>query len=635
MSESTGYRRALLGGPDPWERDATRPVPPGGAALHAASPVAYAPEAVLAVLATGTAAAHDVAVWVALPVALVLAVVLVALRQVRRVAGPGGDVALVRAELGPLPAMVAAAALLVDHVLLLSLSVTAAGHLLTGLVPQLRGAETLLVIGLLVLLGAAQLGPRLPRDTVDRISWRALWCFVAALLAVVVVGLVRLASGSLPAAPAAPELLADGSAGRAAGGLAVALVLARAVTAGSVVLAGVTTTGAGPRTGRRRPGNVGRNFLLLAVGAAATLLGLLALAREVGAVPPDVSGQDGNPPVVHQVAVAALGDVVATVAVTVIALSLLLAGAVALRRVPDVRAALLGRDAVPGDAVAPRPVVLASVLGAAVVVTAADASVAVLVPGYVVAVFTLLTLGQVAGSRRWRRAMERHYEPRPRAAARRARLVTAAGAAVTVVVLLLALLSGLGEGSWVAVVVIGAMFAMMWHVSRHRRRIEAELAVAHLPEDRPLPALVRSIVVVTRFDRATMRAVAYARSARSTSLEAVTVPLGEAEAAELRRQWLAADLDVPLVELAAPLGDRGSAVAEYVREIHAADPTCLVAVYAPEVLAGGGLRRLLLGGAERRLRHRLLQLPRTTVTTVPWQIGPGPRHPTQGATSDE
>lgn len=618
MSDSQGYRRALLAGPQGWAQDPARPVAPGGAALLAAVPVIYAPDAVLAVLGAGGLAVHSLSLWVALPVALLLLLVLLALRQVRRVAGPGGDVALVRAELGQWPAVVAAAALVVGHVLLLALSATAAAHLLTAVVPVLLGAEMWVVLGLLLLLGTAQCrwGARVGQRALDHAARLALWGLVATVGLVVLVGLARLATGSLASAGAAP--VDDGA--EPVSGVLLALVLARAVTAGSVVLAGVTVTGAGPGAARWRTARQGRRLLLLALGALATLLGILALARAAEVRPPALLGSDTVTPVLHQVGTAPIGPS-AAVALLGPAVALLLAAAIALGRVPDLRPATLGRDPVLRELPARRPMIVLLTLAAIVVVTLGGGSLTALVPGSVVAVAALLSLGLLAGARRWRRTMERHYAPHRRRAARRARLVTVAGAGATILVLVLAVTGGLAQRSWLPLVAIGAVSAMMWTVGGHRRRTEAELALAHLAEDRALPTAVRAVVVVDRLDRATMRAIAWARAGRSASLTAVTVPLGGTDAGELHRLWQQTEVDVPLVELAAPLGERSSAVAQYVRDLHASDPHCLVAVYLPELLAARSPLTRLLGAPERRLRRTLLHLPRTTVTTVPWRLG--------------
>lgn len=600
MSDSSGYRRALLAGPQGWVPSAVRPLDPGAAALVAAVPVLYAPEAVLAALGGAT----SLALWVVLPVAGVTGLVLLALRQVRRT-GAGGDSALARAELGPNAGRLAAAALLVDRVLVVALATATAAHLLDAVVPAPPLTTTGLAVLLVVLAALARLG-RAPSRRFELGARTALCALVLVVGLVVLVGCIRAVTGTLPTSAA--EVPGPGS---GVTGLASAAVLARAVAAGSVLVAG--TSAPGPvRTTARRAGTA--RGLGPFLGAVLALAGLLLVARASGVHAP-VPGGSGTP-LLHQVATVALGPSGATAVLAVLIGCLLTLATVVLGTVPDVRPALAGTRRTTREPPAHHRVTLTLALVAGVVVLLADSAPGALVPAYVLTALTHLALAQLGGARRWRRAMEHHYEPVRRRAARRAQVLAAAGAAVTTAIVALTLGGDRSQGSRLSLVAIGALWAMMWTVGRHRRRIEAELALDHLPEDRPLPSVVHTLVLVTRLDRATMRTLACARAARSGPLAAVTVPLDEPAATELRDQWARAGLDVPLVELAAPLGDRGSALAEHVRELHDADPHCVVAVHLPEVLDGPLAR--LLAAPERRLRRRLLRLPRTIVTTVPW-----------------
>ena len=93
---------------------------------------------------------------------------------------------------------------------------------------------------------------------------------------------------------------------------------------------------------------------------------------------------------------------------------------------------------------------------------------------------------------------------------------------------------------------------------------------------------------------------------------------------ERLRDWLyekEGSMQPRLVVLAGPTAVGKGTVAQYVRDLHASDPHCLVAVYLPELLAARSPLTRLLGAPERRLRRTLLHLPRTTVTTVPWRLG--------------
>src|SRR5690606_27293504 len=242
---------------------------------------------------------------------------------------------------------------------------------------------------------------------------------------------------------------------------------------------------------------------------------------------------------------------------------------------------------------------------------AADATTLVACYAAVVLVLTVLTL--TPGRRLWGRALDTLYQPVARRRARVGRVATGVGAAVAGVLLLVVAVRG-----WPVVPALALGSAMMWGVSRHDRELAD--ALSHVGEDRPLPTAVRAFVVVRAVDRPAVRAVTYARALRATSLEALTVPDGEQEAAGRREEWAALDLPVPLVELAAASGHAATAVVEHVAAARRAEPTGLAVVYLPEVTARSLWRRLLLGRQTARLRARLLALPGTVVTTVPWRL---------------
>ncbi|RLV51323.1 DNA-binding protein, partial [Aeromicrobium phragmitis] len=90
-------------------------------------------------------------------------------------------------------------------------------------------------------------------------------------------------------------------------------------------------------------------------------------------------------------------------------------------------------------------------------------------------------------------------------------------------------------GAWIAISAMVALFVMMRAIHRHYRRVAEELAIDD--SDVTLPSRVHGIVLVSKVHKPTMRAIAYARAAQPSRLEAVTVELDAEETAEVLRQW--------------------------------------------------------------------------------------------------
>lgn len=558
--------RALLAPP----RRRSRQVAPAAALAVLAAP------AVVGVVTVGMLA-ERLAPWVVLGVVGMVTVLLLGLAEL-----PKGHPAQLADR--PVARSVTAAALLAERVVLLAACAAVVARLLAAVVPALAGAVPALAVLAVALVLTARLVPW-PEDLARRRTATVLaWVAAAVLSVVVLAGVGAAATGDLPDPPV-----------RIASGWAP---LPEMVTVGvAVALAGVVLQHALVPGGSRR-------LRVVRVGAAGlvvvAVLGVVAAGLAVGAEPPLLS-----------LAAAGLGEWVVPWTAVGLGGGLLVAASSALSGSPRSLAGWPGaaRDWSPKSSGRRGLVALTLLAAATVLLTAGDP--ARLVAAYAVVVLLLAVLVLLAGRRAWRERLEMLYQPAARRSARRGRVLTGVAATVAGAMVVLAAVRG-----WPALLAVAVASAMMWGVDRHDRELRDRLALTLPGQDRPLPTVVRAFVVVTALDRPAVRAVAYARAMRATSIEALTVPAGERDAATLRQEWAALDLPVPLVELAAPSDDPAAGVVEHVAAARRAEPDGLAVVYLPELAAGR--RRPLLGGAPGRLRGRLLVLPGTVVTTVPW-----------------
>ncbi|WP_324650912.1 hypothetical protein [Georgenia sp. H159] len=557
--DPAAFHRALLAGSRPLRRE-WHPVPVAAAAVLCGD----------AVLGTGWP--REAVGWVVLTLLGGVALLLLGLRRVP-------ERPALRRDLGPLGTPLAAAAILLGRVLLIAACASLAATLVGLVAPVPTGGVPVVAVLLLAVVGAARL---------VRWGWArgrvlavAEWCGVLALAATVVAG--ALVVGTHPREPLPRTVLT---------GQDVLAVLAAGALGGLLIRPALegTRRGSEQQAGQR------------VLGAVAGVLGLLAVAA---------AGAGGTSDAARGLTrvVAAAGPVPGAVLAVLLAVVVLVGAATALSAPPlrwrsGGRAAQLGRPADEAGTVA-------VTLSAAVAVWLAAGDVPVLVACYAVTVLLLAVLALGTGRRLWRRALDAMYQPAARRRAWQGRTVTGVGTVVASVLLLLAAVRG-----WAVVPALLLLSAMMWGVSRHDRELDARLVPEG--EDRALPTVVRAFVVAASLDRPALRAVTYARALRATSLEVLTVPPDDRAAATVRDQWAAAELPVPLVELAAPPGEAATAVVEHVAAALRAEPSGLAVVYVPEVWAKWWWRRLLVGRESRRLRRRLVALPGTVVTTVPW-----------------
>src|SRR5712671_6718199 len=165
----------------------------------AMSSVAYATEEILLILVlAGTAAAH-LTVPIALAIAGLLVVVSISYQQtIHAYPSGGGSYIVARENLGSVPGLVAAAALLVDYVLTVSVSVAAGVAAVTSAMPHLAEHKVALGVGCVAAIALANI--RGVRES-GRIFAVPTYFFIVSFGVLLLEGFYRLTAGSLPATP--------------------------------------------------------------------------------------------------------------------------------------------------------------------------------------------------------------------------------------------------------------------------------------------------------------------------------------------------------------------------------------------------------------------------------------------------
>src|SRR3982751_2425177 len=226
------------------------------------SSVAYATEAALVVLIGATAGAAHLAFPLALAIATLLAIVVLSYRQTVLVyESSGGAYVVAKENLGRLPSLVGAAALLIDYVLTVAVSVAAGVLALTSAVGGLRGHELTLSLVCVAAIAFANLRGVKEAGILFAIPTYA---FVASIFALVGVGMTKCATSGCPHA-VAPHPIAAGT------GVITTFVILRAFASGSTALTGVEAIANGVNAFRRPHGKNAATTLAV-LGAIATTL---------------------------------------------------------------------------------------------------------------------------------------------------------------------------------------------------------------------------------------------------------------------------------------------------------------------------------------------------------------------------
>ncbi|MDO8120420.1 APC family permease [Isoptericola sp. b490] len=616
-------------------------------ASDALSSVAYAPDEILLTLAIAGMGATAISPWVGIAVVAVLVIVVTSYRQnVHAYPSGGGDYEVATTNLGPKAGLTVASALLVDYVLTVAVSVSSGAQYASVAIPALRGHEALfaiVIVGVLMLMnlrGVKESGTLFAIPT---------YLFMFAVGLTAVVGLTRVLTGTLPPAESAGlQIQAESgfldSLGMDKGlmGLAGAFLVLRSFASGCAALTGVEAISNGVPAFRPPKSRNAATTLALLGGLSITfMMSILLLARSAGIhyveLPATNLLRNGVPvgdsyeqhPVLGQLAHSVFaGFPPAVVLLSVVTgLILVLAANTAFNGFP-VLGSILARDGflprqlhTRGDRLAYSNGIVALAAGAVVLIWAFDAQVTRLIQLYIVGVFVSFTLSQLGMVRHWNRHLATEPDPSVRSRMKRSRVINSVGLAMTGMVLVVVLITKFSHGAWIAILAMVIVYVAMLGIRRHYDMVRDETSIDD--EDRALRALpsrVHAIVLLSRLHKPTMRALAYARAARPSVLEAVTVAVDPQDVTELREQWAQLDIPVPLTVLDSPFREITRPVLGYVKSIRRESPRDLVVVYIPEYVVGHWWEQVLHNQSALRLKTRLLFTPGVVVASVPWQL---------------
>jgi amino acid transporter len=470
---------------------------------------AYATEEMMLVLVGAGAAALAFRIPIAIAIATVLVIVVTSYRQtVRAYPGGGGSYIVAHDNLGTVPGLVAAAALLTDYALTVAVSVVAGFLAITSAVPSLVEHKVVLSIGLVVLVTLANLRGVREAGVLFAVPT---YGFVAIVFILLGVGFLRCLGDCPQAATAHLPLEATGS-------LSLFLIL-KAFSSGATALTGVEAISNGvPAFRRPHAKNAATTLSMMAVMTVTMFLGITVLTALL-----DVR-------VNHEIA--ASRSVLSQIGETVFGRTfpyfllqgltagiLILAANTAYQDFPRL-SAILARDRfMPsqfrnrGDRLVFSNGIIILALAASGLVYAFDADLTRLIQLYVVGVFTAFTLSQLGMVRRWLRLRGPGW--------RRSMIINAIGATATGVVLVIVTITKFSGGAWIVLAAMPVIIAFFAAVHRHYESIGRALRAE---TESPTPDAQNAFVLLVHdLGPATAKAVGYVRALRPEHVTAVFV----------------------------------------------------------------------------------------------------------------
>jgi amino acid transporter len=638
-NEVRSPKRWLIGEPLPTEKLEGQLLPKHLAlpifASDALSSVAYGPQELLLILTLGGLGFLAFAPWVAAAVVVVLVTVVASYRQlIKAYPSGGGDFEVAHRNLGEKAGLVVASALLVDYILTVAVSVASGVDNIISAFPSLNPWRVELAVGFIILLAAINL--RGVRESSTAFALPT-YLFIASVLLMILVGLVRTVLGDAPVAASAQYAVkAEGFTQ-----VGVVLLLLRAFASGCSALTGVEAVANGVpafRTPKIR--NAQRTLMLMGGTAVALFAGVTTLALVSGVHYaenpcdlvgyPDCSTQPQRS-VMAQIAAAVFGgdtQVLFFVLQGATAAVLLLAANTAFNGFP-LLGSVLARDgyapkslSTRGDRLVYSNGVLVLGLAAAVLLVAYQANLSALIQLYIIGVFVSFTLGQSGMVRHWLRALREGTSggviPLRRGQIIRSLSINSFGALLTGTVLVVVTVTKFTHGAWLVFAIMPVLFLLMLGVNRYYRNVERDLTV----DDTTMfgSSGDHAIVLVGRLQKPTLKALDYAIAARHESLEAVHCSIDDAQTEQLKSQWKRMRIRVPLRIIQSPYRDISFPLIAYIKERREDHGSEVVTVYMPQFIVGHWWENLLHNHKARRIRHKLMLCHGVTIALVPWLL---------------
>jgi len=591
---------------------------------------AYAPEEILLVLSVGGLALLHFSPWIGLAVIILLLTVVASYRQTcHAYPGGGGAYAVSRANLGQGAALVAASALLVDYVMTVAVSIASGVANFVSAFPGLTRYSVELCVGIVVILTVANL--RGIKESGKTFSIPT-YGFVFAIFAMIAVGFVRTALGHPPVAESASITVLPSATDLT--GLALIAVLLRAFASGCTALTGVEAVSNGvPAFRRPKSKNAATVLAIMGVLSVLMLAGLILLALVSKVHMSDdparfVGAPEGyvQKTVIAQIsgAVFGLGSIPFYLVQGFTTLILAVAANTAFNGFP-ILASILGQDgfmprqlARRGDRLVFSNGILVLAGTAIALLIGYQANVTRLIQLYIIGVFVSFTLSQLGMVRHWSSELRTGLAAE-RGRMRRARAINAFGAVLTAIVFIIVLVTKFTHGAYLVVIAMPILYVVMQAVHKHYQRVDKALQPG--VEGVPLPSRVHAVVLVSRLTTPALRALAFARATRPSSLEALTIRTNPRDTERLLADWHTREVPVPLTVLDSPYRDMTRPAVEYIAEIRRRSPRDVVAVFVPEYVVEHWWEQLLHNQSALRLKTRLLFQPGVMVTSVPYRLG--------------
>ena len=627
-------KRVLIGKPFPTSMEIHERLDKARAlAVFASDPIssnAYATEAIMSVLIVLGSGALRLTWPIGLAVAaLVLTVIFSYIQTILHYPDGGGAYTVAKDNLGTLPSLVAASALLTDYILTVSVSVSAGVRAVTSAIPEAFEYRVVMALAAIFLITWINLRGVRESGTVFSIPTYA---FVGGVLLMILSGLARYFGwfGLQTLSPVEVFVPPE----HTVAGFAYVWLLLRAFAGGCTALTGIEAISNGVQAFKPPEAkNAAKTMVAMGIMAMSLFVGITFLSTHLGLVPVEEES------ILSQLARSVTnGGFLYYWVQFFTAMILFLAANTGYQDFPRLSSFLARDSYLPrwlqnrGDRLVFSSGIIVLAVVSSIIVIAFRANEIAMLPLYALGVMLSFSISQTGmfhlmgriahlkpGESLHTEVTEIHYEQ----GSKWKRALNAIGAVATFVVFIILTTTKFIEGAWIVVLLVPILVAGFYAVHHHYERVSAALSTRDLKAE-DISELAQVVVVpIADVHRGTLRALAYAKRL-SRDVRAVCVTTSPEMKERLIHRWKRFPHitgDVKLITIDYDYRDILNPIVEYIEKVNVEEfPDQLTTVVVPEFIPEYAIARLMHNQTANRLRSRLRDHHDIVIIHVPFHI---------------
>lgn len=530
----------------------------------ALSSVAYATEEIMRVLVLAGAAA----LTLSMPIALAICGLIVILgasywQTINAYPNGGGAFTVARENLGVWPGLLAAAALLIDYVLTVAVSVCAGVRAITSAFPFLLHSTVFLCLLAVVFIAVMNL--RGVRESATVFAFPT-YAFILMILMLIGTGVYQIMTGKIT-----PEIIATHASANLHAAIEpiTILLILRAFSAGCTALTGIECVANGvPAFEKPETRNASQTLLMLAFLLSIMFFGITYLADHLSLQP------EINQSLISVMAHDIFGNSYLYYALQFSTmLILLLAANTSFAGFPRLACLLSEYKFLPmqlsslGDRLSFSNGITVLAVSAGILIIAFHGDTHSLIPLYAVGVFAAFCLSQLGMVFHWLKLRTNGWIWKA--------VINGIGFIATLTALTVIIETKFLEGAWIVLICVPIILFMFYKIRQHYNWANKELSLTPDQAREYVSTIAaiepKVILPLSRIHRGTLTALVFALSV-SKDVKAVAVNLDDEQTEQLKKEWEEIGITVPLIVLESPYRSAISPLKHFIKKEDLREP---------------------------------------------------------------